>query len=272
MEKNNNLIAAQAFIMLCAFALPFISLYCQEAPRQIRRVSRAQRPKSTTPRSFRRKRSVSTSPALTTTEPETQEAVEPTQETPTVEDKEATDSATPEIPTPGPDAQQVQAATADSSTWGGWYTALAPLVLASIYKASTTGIKQLTDAVVKLFIARRDVLAKREELEKEKEALNLLAYISTNEGQQALKTLSEQEQEAYSRWQTTSPKDISSWKKELLGKESKLTKVEKQTSIPAIVGTGAYIGLINTAVLVMGTLMGSVIGNALQMLMPVEKS
>ena len=58
----------------------------------------------------------------------------------------------------------------------------------------------------------------------------------------------------------------------LSSKEDKLVKIEKQTSIPAIVGTGAYIGLINTAVLVMGTLMGSAIGNALQMLMPVEKS
>ena len=272
MEKNNNLIAAQVFIMLCAFALPFISLYCQEAPRQIRRVSRAQRPKPTAPRTFSRKRTVSTSPTLTTTEPETEDAVEPTQETPSVEDKETIDTATPEIPTPGPDAQQTQAVTATASTWGGWYTALAPLVLASIYKASTTGIKQLTDAVVKLFIARRDVLAKREELEKEKAQLDSLnaslAYLSTEEGRKKLQALPEQDQEMYK----TIPKYISKMATALSSKEDKLVKVEKQTSIPAIVGTGAYIGLINTAVLVMGTLMGSVIGNALQMLMPVEKS
>jgi len=264
MKKNNNLIAAQALLMLCTFALPFISLYCQDAPRQIRRVSRSQGPRTTTPRSISRKRPVRTSAAPTTAEPEIEDAVEPAVQTPTTE-------STEENTEPTSHTQQTQAAAQPANTSTSWYNTLVPIFLATLYKGSTTGIKELTDAVVKLFIARREVLTKREELEKEKEQLNLLAYLSTDEGRQKLKTLPQEEQEVYKEWQTISSKDISKITTALSSKESKLAKIEKQTSIPAIVGTGAYIGLINTAVLVMGTLMGSAIGSALQMLMPADK-
>ena len=243
MNKNNNLIATQAFIILCAFALPFISLYCQDAPRRIRRVSGFQRQRTTTPpRSFSGKRPVRTSPVTTTTEPEAEEAGQSTQETPTTERKETTETEATTTEENGEitsHTQETQAATQPSGTRTGWYNTLVPLFLATIYKGSTVGIKELTDAVVKLFIVRRDVVTKREELEKEKKQLNLVAYLSTDEGQQELKTLPEEQQEAYKELQTISPKDISSIATALSSKESKIATIEKQTSIPAIIGTGA---------------------------------
>lgn len=252
MKNNNKLIALQVFIFACIIALPFISIYCQERPtRQLRRIKRLPRKKSPV--------------APPIAQPEIKNIDESTQEMP----KEPTES-TPQI-----EEQPQPEALRPPTTWS-WYNTIVPFLLVSAYKGTETGIGALTTNIISSFINRRNILAQREDLEKAKQKLNALEadfltnygkYL-TEEGKSEFQYLSEKEQQPIKNKIAS----INLLNSTIEKKESKLIPQEKQTTIPAIMATSAYIGILNTTALIMGTLMGSVFKIALQMLMPAQPS
>lgn len=237
MERKNSLIAAQAFIMLCAFALPFISLYCQEKP--IRAVSASktaarQRPMSPKRAAVRRRPMARRTP-ITTAVAEPVENI--TQEAPVAaEDTEEVEA------NPTASTKQAQTATPAPNTWANLYRNVASLVLANVYQnVSKSGIGAFTAILTKLFSKRRDSLAQKKEFEE------MLA----SQPKGFLKNLPE---------------------KDLSVLESTMKKFEKETSLSHILSTGVYIGILNTVIPTIGGFIGLAIGMALQALMPRENS
>lgn len=230
MENKKHLIAAQAFILMCALALPFISLYCQEkSPTTNRHTTRAVRTKQTRdPRVLTRKRPAAAQP--------TAQIEEPAQQAPTAIEQETDDT---DITEPLTTTQQVQAAMYPN-TWN-WYSTFAPLLLASLYKGSETGISSFTSTLIKMFVTRRKAMQAKEELLQDLalKPENYLTMIPPKDALEIVDTLQE---------------------------------LDKKTSVTAIMATGAYVGMLNTAIPMLGILMGSAVKIALQMLMPADNS
>jgi hypothetical protein len=230
--KNNNLIVAQAFMLLCAFALPFISLYCQDKPRKLTRIPKYKYRQMAT----QKKKFITTDPIPAPELATENTDAPPTQKVPTTASQETEDASTQENTTISSDeTKQAQINPQAQRPQISWYNKFAPLLLAALYKGSETGINAFVNSIVKLFTKRRDTLI---ELEKQKEK-----YIATI------------------------PEEN---KKEEIQQIDTQLKEFKKTSLSSIAATGIYTGMLNTAVPMMGILMGSTIKIALQMLMPVE--
>lgn len=252
MKNNNNLVAIQAFILLCAFALPFISLYCSEKPpRRLSRITRSE---------FRKRKQLEkTNQETRASQPEISEMEKSTQETPSTEISEEAPTTEPQIPSSTP------------RSWS-WYDTIAPLLLVSAYKGAETGIGEFAKTIIMLFTAKRDREQLEQQLEPIKEKLYLFnadyqKYASTEEKLAQFETLPTQKQkELLKEFQ-----QIPNLNAIVSKAEQKLMLQEKQTSIPAIIATSTYMGLLNTAVLIMGTLMGSAVKLGIQMLMPAQQ-
>jgi hypothetical protein len=222
MKNNNKIIALQACILLCTFALPFISLYCQEKPRQLKKA----------PLRRRRLSEIKKSQATPTTQPEVKKTDEPTQETPETTEIEAI--------TQTEEPQQTQTALIPRTSTS-WHNKFTPLLLAMIYQGSETGIAAFTKAMIKLFTTRKTTL---EALEKEKKAQEKLISQEPIKDQLFLKQKLEKE----------------------------VQQIQQSVSLPTILQASLYMGMLNTAVPIMGLLMGSAVKVALQMLMPAQPS
>ncbi|HLW72618.1 MAG TPA: hypothetical protein VKR54_01075 [Candidatus Babeliales bacterium] len=242
MERKNSLIAAQALIILCTLALPFISIYCQEKLIRTNKTAAEQRPmRRKAPvrrRPTARKTFAQTNPTPMEIEPAAAQPVEKiAPKAPIVaEDTEKTEA------TPTADTKQAQATTPTPNTWANLYRNVAAFVLVNVYEnVSKTGIGTFTKTVVDLFTKRRKSLAVKKELEE------MLAA----QPKGFLDNLS---------------------KKDLSTLASNMNKLEKETSLSHILSTGAYIGILNTIVPTIGGFMELAIRMALQTLMPRENS
>ena len=145
--------------------------------------------------------------------------------------------------------QQSLGKTQTPSIWTMAYLSIAPVILASLNKAFDTGIGAATKSTIKQLWERKQLLDQKPELLK----------------QQSLLT---KEIESIKQSTEIGPQEKSDLLKFFGAEKKKLSKLEKETSFTHIFSTAIYMGMLNTIIPTIGTLLGFGATLVLQSLMP----